>query len=43
MTPNIAHTGEVIRSAFAVGQLSATEAVLLAFSVGFITLITVIY
>ena len=43
MTPNVAHTSEAIRSVLALGQLSATEAALLAFSVGLIALITVIY
>lgn len=42
MIPHVAHTGEVIRSTYVLGQLSATEAVLLAFSLGFIALITVL-
>jgi hypothetical protein len=42
MFPHIAHTGQMIRSSYAFGQLSATEAILLALSLGFVALITVL-
>jgi hypothetical protein len=42
MFSHIAHTGETIRSSYIFGQLSATEAVLLALSLGFVALITVL-